>query len=405
MLKEFERFAACVNAKKDAISSSCRGVVVACSGGPDSTALFHLIWRLSQAENNFSVALAHVAYGLRGDESENDFAFVQNLAASHGVPFFSHRINEIAPTVGIQAWARGIRRQFFSELAAEGWVIALAHHLDDVAETALFRLARGTSPENAAGMRVWDPPYWRPLLEERKATLTAFLARENLPFRTDSSNARDDYARNVIRHRVLPELEALFPGAAERIALTALQAQSPLPEAAVAQQSLKEQLPRGTQLSRRLLQSLPGGHVLVAPPPIVTKARRESQHRLSLKAFEASVLLEPGSNVTLSRGKRRWRFLAPSISQPCTLRASGIGLKSLLRFSCTDGGAPHRVSRSWTLKELSRRWEVPQDAREEYLAIEYNQELIGLFDGQAVVKPSDTDGAKQLLDQLIFERS
>ncbi len=266
-------------------------------------------------------------------------------------------------------------------------------------------------------MRVWDPPYWRPLLHERKAALLAFLAGSNLAFRIDSSNARADYARNIIRSRVLPELEALFPGAAARLAETMLAAA--VPAAGAAAGSLDEKaawlgarLPRGTQLSRRMLQNLPGGHCLVAAAGSVPKAPRETQHRMSLKAFEAAALLEPGSNAALIRGKRQWRFMTPSVEQPpsgeqrpTTVRAFGIGTKMPLRFSCTPHASPHPVSRTWTLKELSRRWSVPEDAREEYLAIEYNQELIGLYDGESVVCPSPGDGAKRHLDHLIFETS
>lgn len=419
MAREFEDFHIQVDDKKQDLSDKFRGVIVACSGGPDSTALFHLFWAASNSGKNFSVALGHVAYGLRGGESEADFDFCAALAKAHGASFFSRNAGT-APKSGVQEWARDLRRDFFAGLAADGWVIALAHHLDDVAETALFRLARGASIGKLAGMKAWDPPYWRPLLQTRKAALLAYLARENKPYRVDSSNARDVYARNVIRNKVLPELEALFPGAAGRIAATALEGQALVsPENADAAAAsrvssgtwLAARLPRGTQLSRRMLQSLPGGACLVAPAGVVAKAPRESQHRLGLKAFEASVLLEPGSHATLTRGKRQWRFMAPPLDPlipaknlPSELSAHGIGARTPLVFAATS---PHTVSppgnrKTWTLKDLSRRWSIRHDAREDYLAIEYNQELIGLYDGAAVVRPSD-DGTKRQLDLEIFE--
>jgi tRNA(Ile)-lysidine synthetase-like protein len=420
MPREFEYLISEVNRKKADIHQHFRGVIVGCSGGPDSTALFHLLCTFAKGLNSFPVGVAHVAYGLRGEDSEKDFRFCENLAREAEAPVFTRRAG-VAPPTGIQAWARDVRRAFFAELAGDGWLVALAHHQDDVAETALFRLARGASISHLAGMTVWDPPYWRPLLHERKADLLTYLAREKRPFRIDSSNARNDYARNVIRNRVLKDLEGLFPGAAARIAETALEGQALMNGASNAPEGdpvaaarlaagnwLSARLPRGAQLSRRLLQSLPGGHALVQPAGDLAKAPREAQHRMGLKAFEVQALLEPCSHAALTGQGRGWRLMAKpqdnsvssAVIRPGTVRVFGIGAQTPLRFSCTP---PQSVSREWTLKQLSRRWRVPHDAREEYLAIEYNQELIGLFDGENVVKPSPDGGQKRRVDTEIFD--
>ena len=124
----------------------------------------------------------------------------------------------------VQAWARRLRRAEFARLAAEGWLIALAHHRDDLAENVLLRLARGSGPAHLLGMQAWRAPLWRPLLEQPKTALADFLRRRGLTWREDGSNRELTYARNRLRHKVLPELEALFPGAAARLVACAEEA-------------------------------------------------------------------------------------------------------------------------------------------------------------------------------------
>lgn len=204
------------------ILEESRGVMLGCSGGLDSTALLGLFCEIRNAKKNFELRAFHVNYGLRGADSEADEAHISALCAALGVELDVHRIS---PTErngrkgeGIQEWARRLRRSIAADYAAAGYIIALAHHRDDLAENVLLRLARGVSPTRVGGLKTWDPPYWRPLLGERKAELAAYLNRRGMTHRDDASNAKLDYNRNVIRHRILPELEQIFPGATERIA-------------------------------------------------------------------------------------------------------------------------------------------------------------------------------------------
>jgi tRNA(Ile)-lysidine synthase len=228
MFRDLPNLWAELNAKEPVLRQSYRGVIVSASGGPDSTALFHVFWALSQAGKNFSVEVFHLNYGLRGEASDGDEAYLRALAAGVGAPFRVRRVDEAERQArrgeSVQEWARRLRRAEFAALAAEGWLIALGHHADDLAETVLQRLARGAGPEALAGMQSWAPPLWRPLLGLRKATILAELERCGIPYRTDASNAGVDYARNVVRHEVLPRLEDLHAGAAERIVDSAVAA-------------------------------------------------------------------------------------------------------------------------------------------------------------------------------------
>jgi tRNA(Ile)-lysidine synthetase-like protein len=195
---------------------------VAHSGGPDSTAL---VYALAYADsilsrNKLKViwGIQHVNYGLRGNDSSQDEEFSRNLAGIFGVPFQLKTASHPPPSNGLQSWARAIRRDEWIQLGEQGDVVALAHHLDDVAENILFRMARGTSPMHLTGFKEWAPPLWRPFLVHRKKHLTGWLSEIGAHFRHDSSNDKIDYARNKIRHQVLPLLEEMFPGATERIA-------------------------------------------------------------------------------------------------------------------------------------------------------------------------------------------
>lgn len=195
-------------------------ISVACSGGLDSTVLFHILFSMIKDKTRLSIC--HVNYGLRKDENQREVALLQQLAATYGVSFFLQTVSEEARLTrkekNIQIWARQVRYELFSRLATEGWVLALGHHLDDVAENVVLRLARGTRPVGLLGMATWNPPYWRPFLSESKETLLAWAQSKNLLYWEDSSNATIEYSRNTIRHRVLPVLEQLHPGAKRRLA-------------------------------------------------------------------------------------------------------------------------------------------------------------------------------------------
>ena len=131
-------------------------VLVACSGGIDSTALLHALRALAES-HGLELVVGHVNHGLRGPESERDEAFVRELAAELELPVLVRGVRPEAlrecaskrdrPT--LQEAARSLRRQALREMAAEACarVVATAHNLDDHAETVLMRLFRGVGPD------------------------------------------------------------------------------------------------------------------------------------------------------------------------------------------------------------------------------------------------------------------
>ncbi|MDD9950106.1 MAG: tRNA lysidine(34) synthetase TilS [Zetaproteobacteria bacterium] len=195
-----------------------KGVVVSCSGGADSIGLLHLICQSIPSEKLSQIQVLHINYGLRPKENVEEEIFLSKLCQSLGVYLTIKNCNQLErPQIGVQQWARQIRRQAWQKYLDQGIVVAVAHHMDDFAENLILRMSRGTSPAGWCGLNVWDALIWRPLLGVRKDDLVNWLEEERLSFCFDSSNAQDKYARNQIRNHVLPVLERIYPGAVERI--------------------------------------------------------------------------------------------------------------------------------------------------------------------------------------------
>ena len=195
-------------------------VIAAVSGGVDSMVLLDLLAR----ERGLRVIVGHFNHGLRGAESDGDEEFVARRAGEYGLPFKAGRGDTAAESgrrkVGIQEAARDLRYDFLRQVrdSAGGGVIATAHHADDNAETILLHLFRGTGVQGMAGIPVARDGIIRPLLFAGRAEIEEFARNERLPFRTDSSNAKDGYTRNALRHRVLPLLkDVVSPSVVENI--------------------------------------------------------------------------------------------------------------------------------------------------------------------------------------------
>jgi tRNA(Ile)-lysidine synthase len=179
-------------------------VIVAVSGGPDSVCLLHALRELKIRV----VGVAHVNHKLRGEASEEDERFVAALAREMELEFYS----VAAPCSGgnLEQTARRARREFFHDLIRRGLAdrIALGHTLDDQAETVLFRMLRGSGLAGLAGiLPVTAEGLIRPLLGVTRGEVETFLRERGIPWREDASNQEPRFARNRIRHELLPRLK------------------------------------------------------------------------------------------------------------------------------------------------------------------------------------------------------
>ncbi len=189
-------------------------VIVAVSGGIDSMVLLDVLVSLRE-KFRLELIVGHVNHSLRGRESDGDQEFVEGSAKQYGVRCIVARIatKEYAGAmkVSIQDAARELRYAFLKELhhsAGADW-IATAHHADDNAETLLLHFVRGTGLQGLRGIlpKREDESIIRPLLFARRSEIIEYARAKRIHYREDSSNTKDKYSRNALRHKVLPVLE------------------------------------------------------------------------------------------------------------------------------------------------------------------------------------------------------
>ena len=202
-------------------------ILVACSGGPDSMALLYLLQDIAtHRHTTYKIGVAIVDHCIR-PESKDEVLWLQHQVEELGLPFYSatfdvphlskeHKKSE--ETIG-----RQVRYQWLNEIAqSEGYdYISVAHHKDDQAESILAHIIRGSGLNGLTGMSVvqseYAIPVVRPLLDVTKEDLLAYIGTKHISYCVDSTNEDVRYQRNRIRHRIIPELEAINPAVVDAI--------------------------------------------------------------------------------------------------------------------------------------------------------------------------------------------
>ncbi len=184
-------------------------IVLGVSGGPDSMALLYLFQKL-----DIPVFVVHINYGLRAQESDADQQLVEDVCAMWGIECCSVKVDSSSAKNNFQNWAREFRYQVFADLKSERGSagIATAHHKDDQLETVLFKMMRGGGISSWSGLTIWDGSFFRPFLNFTKSQIIEFCKSEAVPFRDDSSNQENTYARNALRSTVFPVFDKFIPG-------------------------------------------------------------------------------------------------------------------------------------------------------------------------------------------------
>jgi len=220
--------------QREALFNRQDRLVVAVSGGLDSVVLAHLLMKLE-----YRIELAHVNYGLRGEESDRDEQFVRALAMEWKLQLHVKKVEgadtSVTETRNIQEWARELRYNWLEELIQEDRpipkgrprsYIVVAHHANDQAETILQNLVRGSGLNGIKGMLPKRKEVCRPLLFAEKEELEQYAKEQQLHWVEDSSNATDKYNRNKIRQQLLPLLKEMYPDSIRRIYLNSRNFQS-----------------------------------------------------------------------------------------------------------------------------------------------------------------------------------
>ncbi|MBO5550661.1 MAG: tRNA lysidine(34) synthetase TilS, partial [Lachnospiraceae bacterium] len=193
-------------------------VCVAVSGGADSMCLLFLLKELTGVLD-FSLSAVHVEHGIRGQASVSDMEYVKTECEKAGIPVMVETVDavNVSKITGttLEEAARNERYRIFEGIAADR--LALAHHMDDQAETFIFNALRGTGLRGLRGMLPVRDRYIRPLLCIARWETEAYCRSRGIEYRQDLTNEDTEIARNRIRHKVMPELAILNEKAAEHI--------------------------------------------------------------------------------------------------------------------------------------------------------------------------------------------
>ncbi len=225
MRREFEKKVETFLKEKNLIAPGER-VLIGLSGGADSVCLAVVLQRLAK-KSGFFVGAFHVNHEIRGAEADRDERFSEALCKQLGIPFFA--VHEPVPKLaeewktGLEEAGRRVRYEAAERIADEQGYdkIALAHHRNDAAETLLFHLFRGSSVEGLASIPEQRGRIVRPLLLCERKEIEAYLSAEGISYCVDGTNEDTEYARNKIRHNILPVAEEVNQGAVRHMAETA----------------------------------------------------------------------------------------------------------------------------------------------------------------------------------------
>lgn len=190
-------------------------VLAGVSGGSDSMAMLRILKEL-QPELKFMLRVVHVHHGIRGQEADRDSSFVENICREWQIPcmVYYYDVPKLSRKwkLGEEETGRIVRKEAFQkEISA--WNpetrirIALAHNQEDLAETMIHNLCRGTGLRGLCTMRPVDGEIIRPILCLSREKIADYLKEENISHIQDSTNLSDEYTRNRIRHHILPMLE------------------------------------------------------------------------------------------------------------------------------------------------------------------------------------------------------
>ena len=196
-------------------------ILLASSGGIDSCVLLSLCLK-----NGLNISIAHCNFQLRGKESEDDALWIKKLAEDKKLECHIKKFDTLIyaenKKTSIQMAARKLRYDWFNEISIkyEYEVILLAHHADDVLETFMINLMRGSGLKGLVGIPQIRGKIIRPLLPFTRKEIINYANEYNVKWREDASNAKTDYLRNKLRHKVIPNWKATDPNFHNRFSNT-----------------------------------------------------------------------------------------------------------------------------------------------------------------------------------------
>ena len=188
-------------------------LLIAVSGGVDSMVLVDLFKKLK-----YNITIAHCNFKLRNEESDLDEVFVRTYALENSIPFYFKEFVTKLPKQSLQMAARTLRYNWFCDVLKKEKLdyLLTAHHLDDSLETFILNLSRASGIEGLTGIKNLNDIIARPLLIFSKNQILNYAKNNNIHWREDSTNIKDDYQRNLIRNKVIPHLKKIHPNFLEQ---------------------------------------------------------------------------------------------------------------------------------------------------------------------------------------------
>lgn len=213
-MKYKDKIVPCVRefAEKYRMFENVKNIIAGVSGGADSMCMLHLLEELQEVYG-YRLVVVHIHHGIRGKEAEEDMEYVENYCSIHNIPFYGYRfaVKELAKQwhLSEEEAGRRVRYQSFEEVRQMlgGGKIAVAHNRDDVSETFLFHLFRGSGLRGIAGIPPVRDEIIRPVLCLSRKRILEYLEMHGIEYKTDKTNLTDTYTRNKIRNQILPYVE------------------------------------------------------------------------------------------------------------------------------------------------------------------------------------------------------
>ena len=279
-------------------------IAVAVSGGKDSVCLLHLLLN-NKEKLNIEIIAVNVDHGIRGKESENDSLFVKNYCEKLGVTLYFKKVDAATFSkenkLSLENGARVLRYEFFSEVLQKnkGFKIATAHHKNDLFESVLINLFRGTGLKGLKGIDAISNTIVRPILNATREEIDAYVTENNLPYVVDSTNFDDTYTRNYVRNELTPLILNKFPKAIESVSnLTKLIAEE---NDFLEVSSNALIFNKGENLAIKT-----NGHPAIVKRAIITAIKKcgmvKDYTKLHVDAVYNLTTLETGSKITLKQG-------------------------------------------------------------------------------------------------------
>jgi tRNA(Ile)-lysidine synthase len=275
-------------------------IILGVSGGADSVCLLALFFQLKKTYD-LELIIAHVNYGLRGAESEADEAFVRQLAEKYVIPI-QVLTPKISSTKNLESNLRDLRYAFFEKIRQHNNfdLIAVAHNLDDQAETFLMRMLRGSGLKGLGAMQFKSKRLIRPLLSTPRREIIDYLKQKKLGYRVDKTNFTLDFYRNKIRQHLLPLLEADYNPNIKKTLFTATLSISE--DEAFLESAAEKHLPENNTLSVQKINAL---HPAIQRRILRNFITREKLDKKNIHALHIEELLKiihstKGKNQTIS---------------------------------------------------------------------------------------------------------